>query len=192
MSELKKRFTTEILLDKISAEKGWELTAKALLNFLFLRGSISVVPLLGKGEGIIAPVWGWEKYKEIANKVMGDLYTKMILWKKEEFNIEVENCIGALKLTGPLFSKLHSGPEWIGEIIEATPEKAVVRYKKCAWWERYKEFKIKPELSLCEPVHQLIGEEILPKINPKITRKLVKSMPRGDPYCEDVYEFKEE
>ena len=29
-------------------------------------------------------------------------------------------------------------------------------------------------------------------INPKITHKLVKSRPRGDPYCEDVYEFKEE
>lgn len=180
----------EELLEKIPPEKCWAITAKTLLNLLFVRGSKTLVPLLGIGEGVIAPVMGWEKFKEINNKVFSEVNNKLLLWIKEMYNVPVEDCIGANKLI-TIWCYLQSGSEWEFEIVEKTRERVVNRTIKCPWWERYKEFKIKPELSLCEPVHHLQNEEFT-AINPKITKKLTKSIPRGDPYCEDIIEFKEE
>jgi hypothetical protein len=188
MAELKKKFTTKTILENIKTEKGWEITANTLLNLLFMRGSKTLVPLLGIGEGVIAPVMGWEKFKEVNNKVFNDVNNKLLHWIKETYNIPVEDAIGAAELLY-VWNDLQHGPNNETEFVELTPEKVIVRYLKCAWWEKYKEFKIKPELSLCEPVHHLLSDEGLKSINHKITRRLTKSMPRGDPYCEDVCEF---
>ena len=180
----------EELLKKIPAEKRWAITANILLNFTFLRGSLSVVPLLGMGEGIIAPVWGWEKFREINGKIWAEVNKKLLLYTKETFNIPVEDAIGVTKLTMVALN-LQSGPEWKSELVEATRERVVWRNTKCPWWEKYKEFKIKPELSLCDVGHQAWNKEGLTAINPKLTCKLTKARPWGDPYCEDIYEFKE-
>lgn len=190
MAELEKKFTTETLLEQIQAEKGWEITANALLNLLFLRGSKTLVPLLGIGEGVIAPVMGWEKFKEVNNKVFNEVNNKLLRWIKETYNISVEDAIEAAKLMY-VWGELQSGPQWEDEFIELTPERVVVKYMKCPWWEKYKEFKVTPELSLCEHVHRILSDEGLKSINPKITRRLTKAMPWGDSYCEDIIEFKE-
>ena len=190
MAELRKKFTTKTLLEQIPAEKGWEITTNALLNLLFVRGSKTLVPLLGIGEGVIAPVMGWEKFKEVNNKVFSEINNKLRLWIKETYNVPVEDAMGADKLS-TIWCYLQSGSEWEFEIVENTRERVVSRTIKCPWWEKYKEFKVKPELSLCEPVHHLMNEG-LTAINPKITKKLTKSMPRGDPYCEDITELNEE
>jgi len=178
------------LLERIPPEKCWAITAKILLNFIFLRGSISVVPLLGMGEGIIAPVWGWEKFREINTKIWAEINKKLLLYTKEKFNISVEDAVDAVHLIC-VMSHLQSGPEWEYEYSEATRERVVLRNIKCPWWERYKEFKIKPELSLCDVGHQSGNKEGLKAINPKINYKMTKARPWGDPYCEDVYEFTE-
>ena len=78
------------------------------------------------------------------------------------------------------------------ETIEATPERAVWKVTKCEWWERYKEFEVDPELSPCAPTDQAWGEAGLKAVNPKLTYKITKAMPWGDPYCECVIELKEE
>ncbi|MFX1520518.1 MAG: hypothetical protein ACFFCD_11415 [Promethearchaeota archaeon] len=49
------------LLERIPAEKCWEITAKFLTKFLVLRGEKVIAPELGKEEGIFAPVLGSEK-----------------------------------------------------------------------------------------------------------------------------------
>ena len=46
--------TSKKLLEKILAEMCWALTAKFLITFAILRGSKTLVPLLGKDEGIFA------------------------------------------------------------------------------------------------------------------------------------------
>jgi hypothetical protein len=84
------------------------------------------------------------------------------------------------------------GPEWEREYVEKTPERVVVRWTKCPNWETYKELDIDPAFILCEAGHQVIIKEGLKVINPKLTLKITKAIPRGDPYCEDVVEFKEE
>ena len=150
-----------------------------------------MVLLLGKGEGIISPLMGFEKFAEITKKVLGESGRKFFPWVKEKFKITVEDVINAVKLI-IVAATLLDGPEYSAEIVEATPERAVIRVTKCPWLERYKEFEVDLSLGNCHIAHQAWGEEDLKAVNPKLTYKLTKALPRGDPYCEDVYEFKGE
>ena len=179
------------LLEKIPAEKRWEITAKFLWRFLISTGVTIVAPEMGKGEGWIAPVLGWEKVEEIATKIWAEGGRKFYPWVKETFNIPVEDAIGAAKLS-IVAGRLVQGPEMEGEIVEATPERTVVRWTNCTSWERHKELELDPGLNPCPPSHEAGFEAGLKAINPKLTFKITKAMPWGDPYCEDVYEFKDE
>ena len=85
----------EELLEKIPPEKRWAITAKTLLRFSVLRGSKSMPTWLGKEEGILSPVWGWEKWVEILTKMMADGSKRFFTWVKERFNIPVEDLIDA-------------------------------------------------------------------------------------------------
>jgi len=179
------------LLEKIPAETCWEITAKTLWRFLVIRGCKFFAPNLGKGDGIIAPVLGAEKWKEMVKKLWSDGARKLYPWVKETFNIPVEDAVGASKLY-IIAVKLLSGPEGEFEIVEATPERVVLRYTKCPIWERYEELEVDPVLFPCDEVDQISCEEGFKVVNPKITFKRTKAMPRGDPYCEAVIEFMEE
>jgi hypothetical protein len=179
------------LIERIHPEKRWAITAKTLLRFLVMQGSKIFAPTLGKGEGITSPVLGAEKWTEIIMKIYSDGAKFMFPWVKERFNIPVEDAIGADNLL-TVVSVLQNGPEMETEIVEATPERVVSRVTKCAWWERYKELEVDHTLRTCDAVDQLWGEEGFKAINPKITYRLTKAIPRGNPYCEFVYEFKEE
>ena len=181
----------EELLEKIPAEKCWEITAKILWRFLISTGVTIVAPEMGTGEGWIAPVLGWEKVEEIATKVWTEGGRKFFPWVKEMFNIPVEDAIGAAKLS-IVASRLMLGPETEFEYIEATPERTVVRWTKCTGWERHKELELDPELNPCPPSHKVLIKEGIKAINPKLTHKLTKARPWGDPYCEEVYEFNED
>jgi hypothetical protein len=181
----------EELLEKIPPEKRWLITAQAISRLIVLRGDKGLPPLLGKEEGIIAPVLGLEKWFEINTKIWGESGKRLIPWVNETFNIPVEDAVEATKLA-IVAGILLMGPEFMPEIIEATPERVVAKITKCPWMERYKEFGLDLELISCKPPHQAFTGEGLKEINPKITTKLTKAMPRGDPYCEEVFEFKEE
>ena len=180
----------EELLEKITPEKRWAITAKILFTFIILRDEKLVIPLLGKAEGFISPLWGWEKFWEIGGKIFGDAGKTFVPWVKETFNIPVEDAIGAAKLVW-VGANLMFGPEWEMKYVEKTPERVVVRWPKCPIWKTYKELDIDPAFILCEAGHQVIIKEGLKVINPKLTLKITKAIPRGDPYCEDVFEFKE-
>ncbi len=179
------------LLEKISAEKCWEITSKALLRLFISRGTRWMPLIFSKGEGIFAPVMATEKWTEILSKMYTDGATKRFPLFKERFDVPVEDAIGAYNFVD-VVSALEDGPNWEGEYIEKTPERVVWRITKCPYWEIYGELKIDPALISCDVVHQAWGEAGFKAINSKITRTLTKALPRGDPYCEDVYEFKEE
>ena len=185
------KITTKKLLENIPVETCWEITAKMLLTISVLRGVKTVMPIMGEEDGFVSPVRGLEKFKEIIDKVQAEGAKRFFPWVKETFNIPVENAIDAddlLKVVG----ELQSGPEWEGEYVEKTPERVVCRQTKCPWMERYKEFEVDHGLIVCPSSDQLWSEEGLKAINPKLTYKLLKAMPRGDPYCEYVIEFMEE
>ena len=179
------------LLEKIPAEKCWAITTKILSVFFVIRGEKIIAPLLGKEEGFISPVRGAEKWDEIHDKIIGDAGRKVYLMVKERFNIPVEDAIGAVNLLYVALV-LAWGPELKGTIVEATPERVVFRWTKCPWWNRYEEYEVPLTLRPCHIAHESPCNEGLKVINPKIAYKLTKAMIRGDPYCEDVIEFKEE
>ena len=182
----------EELLEKIPPEKRWAITAKTLLGMAVLQGEKKVAPEMCKDEGIIAPVLGAEKWKEINLKIYGEGFLQMLLWVKETFNIPVEDAIGAANLAFVTFA-LAGGPGLEFEYVEKTRERVVYRWTKCPYMERYKEFEVDPAFIPCDKGGcQAWGEEGFNVVNPKITWKVTKSMPRGDPYCEFVYEFKDE
>ena len=181
----------EELLEKVPPETCWAITAKALTGFLVRRGEKRIAPDLGKSEGFISPIWSKAKWIEVGVKVFGDAGKKMLPQIKESFNIPVEDAIGAAKLVW-VTARLMFGPEWEWKYLEKTPERVVVRWTKCHMWDAHKECEVDPVFILCESGHQTIIKEGFKVINPKLTFKITKALPRGDPYCEDVYEFKEE
>ena len=131
---------------------------------------------------------GAEKEKEVLIKLWGgggkNSYPRM----KEAFNIPVDDAVGVATLAS-VTSKVSMGPELESELVEAAPEKAVVRVTKCPWWERYKEFGITEDAS-CNVSHTANATEGVKAVNPNITFKMTKALPRGDPYCELIYESK--
>jgi hypothetical protein len=176
------------LLKKISPETCWAITAETLTRFNVLSTMKTSAPFLGKSDGILSLLSGWDMWVEIKEKVYGDGGRMMFPLIKETFNIPVEDAIGAMKLLC-IASYLLQGPEYMSEIIEGTPERVVWRVTKCAWWERFNEHEIEPGLIPCNEGDQAWAEEGLKEINPKLTFKITKSMPWGDPYCECVIEF---
>jgi hypothetical protein len=191
MAELKKKFTTKTLLEQIPLEKCWAINAKNLLAISVLRGVKTVMPLLGKGEGVFAPVWGLEKFREIIDKVQAEGGKRLYMRVKEMLNISVEDAIGA-DLLYNVIDALAFGTEWEHEYVEKTPKRVVIRTIKCPWMERYKEFEVDHGHIVCPTSHQLFGGEGLKAVNPKIIYTLTKAIPWGDPYCEGIIEFKED
>ncbi len=181
----------EELLKKIPVETCWTITAKALTGFLVRRGEKRIAPDLGKSEGFISPLWSKEKWIEVGVKVFGDGGKQLFPMVKDSFNIPVEDAVGAANLV-IVAATLAFGPETKFEIVEEGRERAVLRITKCALWENYKEHEVDPAYIPCEAGHQVFCEEGLNAINPKLIHKITKSLLRGDLYCEDVYEFKDE
>jgi len=178
------------LLEKIPVEKRWALTSTALSKLVSLRVARTRLAL-GAEEGIIAPVLGTEKMKEISMKIWAETGKKFWPYFKEIFNLIVEDAVGAAKLS-IVAGILSEGADNEYDIVEANTERAILRISKCVWWKRAKENEVNPELMHCEFAHQLCSEEGLKAINPKFTYKITKVMPRGDPYCEVVIEFKDD
>ena len=56
---------------------------------------------------------------------------------------------------------------------------------------RYKEFNVDYALIPCVRGCPAWHDEGLKAINPNLTWKMTKFMPRGDPYCEWIIEFNE-
>ena len=175
----------------ISPEKGWEITAKALTRLIITRMVKTSAVELGKAEGVTALLLGNEKFDEIQVKVWGKGSTKYLPLFKEMFNISVEDAIGAAKLV-EVYVKLLAGPEYKIEIVESTPEKVVIRRPQCPWWNRYVELGVDLTLRGCDSGHVGWMEEGLKELNPKLTYRLTKTLPWGDPICEEVIECKEE
>ena len=181
----------EELLKKIPPEKRWEITARTLLRFSVMRGSKSMPTILGKEDGIISPILGWEKWIEILTKVMTEAANRFYPRIKELLNMPVEDAKDVSELAS-VTAVLQMGPEYISETVKKGKDQAVTRTIKCGWGERLNDFNIDPGLrGACHICLVWVGEGAK-AVNPKVTVKRTKATLYGDPYCEFVYEFKEE
>jgi len=166
----------EAILKKIPAEKRLEIATKTLTG-----------AIVGYGQ-VLRGVVGKDRSIEIGVKMWGEGGKTFIPAIKEAFKIPVEDAVGAANVTA-VAAVLSMGPENEGERIEETEKRVVDRVNKCPFWERAKEFGVTAEAD-CVPGCSAWCEEGLKAINPKLTFKITKALPRGDPYCELVYELK--
>jgi hypothetical protein len=179
------------LLEKIPPERRWAITAQSLLRLSVLRGSKCMPTILGKEEGIISPVWGWEKWVEIITKVISEAAKRFYPRIKEWFNLPVEDAkdMSELAIVGAI---LQMGPEYIAKTVEKGKNRAVRRVFKCGWGERLNEFNLDPGLyGACQICPGWSGEGTK-VVNPRVTIKRTKATIWGDPYCEFVYELEED
>jgi len=165
------------IIEKVPVEKRWEMTAKSLSGAC-VGYSLVLLGIVGK-----------EKLDEIESKMWGEGGKTSLLQVKEAFKLPVEDAVDAFNLVA-VAGILGLGPEFELETVEKTRERVVVRVTKCPFWERVKEFGVTAQYD-CVPACSVWGAEGLKAVNTKITRKIVKAPPRGDPYCEVVYELKE-
>jgi hypothetical protein len=89
--------------------------------------------------------------------------------------------------TNLMVATVAMGPEFEFETVEATAEKAVVRCTKCPWWHRMQELGISDDL--CSSGDAGFTAALVKSLNPDASAELTSAMPRGDAYCEWVYEL---
>ena len=167
----------EAILKNIPAETRWEITAKCLTG-----------ACVGYQQALLEIV-GKEKYTEIEAKIWGEGGKIFIPMIKEAFNIPVEDAIEAANLIKVVVA-LGMGPECTSEIVEETKDRVVQRWVKCPFIERAKEMGVIDQFD-CYP-GCTAWTKGLNAIYPKLSiTKTEKALPRGDPYCEWIYEFKE-
>jgi hypothetical protein len=167
----------EAILEKIPAEKRWEISSKAFTGAC-VGFNQTLLRILGK-----------EKIAETASKIWGEDGETFLPMIKETFKIPVKDAIGAANLADVAIV-LSWGPECEIERIKETEKKVVDIWTKCPFWERAKEFGVTAQYD-CVPGCSTWTEKGLEAINPKLMVRITKALPRGDPYCEFIYELKE-
>ena len=168
----------EEILKNIPAEVKWGWTANTHAATLVIRG-----------ETILAPIVGAEKWKEINVGIYGEGGKLLFPMIKDNFNVPVENALDAANLA-IVVATVTLGPGGEGEFVEESPERAVYKQTKCIWMDKYREYNVDPKYIPCVEGHQAWGERGVKAIDPRLSFKITKAMPKGDPYCEYVYEFK--
>jgi hypothetical protein len=163
---------TEVI-DKVPAETRWAITSQTLTG-----------AIIGTNK-VLLDIVGQEKYNEIMGQVWseGGKASKQIA---DALGL-VGNDAKSIAATVLLVATVEMGPELKFETVEATAEKATIRCTECPWWNRAKELEISDDMcSIGDPAW---GNGLAKALNPKVTVDLTKAMPRGDSYCEWVYEL---
>ena len=160
-------------VEKVPAENRWTIATQALTGATVVTSKA------------LRDVLGQEKYNEIVGQIWteGGKAHKQIA---DALGLAGDDAKSAAE-TVQLVATVMMGPELKVETVEATAEKAVVRATECPWWNRMKELGI-------SDVDSSVGDAawcngLAKSLNPKLTVSLTKAMPRGDSYCEWVYEL---
>jgi len=128
----------------------------------------------------LANKFGPEVYAVLGetNKKLAIRSTQNVL---KELNIEERDAISAVRV----LSYLHAFSGTSGEVVEATPTRAVRIERSCPASECW-------DYEYCYKVGSLpVAEGICAAINPKLTVSHPKYITRGDDCCEFVFELKE-
>lgn len=158
---------------KIPAETRWTIAAQGL------TGSTAVT------SKALLDVVGQDKYDEILVQIWTEAgkASKQIA---DALGLVGDDAKSAAETIRTVLIVMM-GPEFKFEIVEAKAEKAVQRLTECPWWKRQKELGVSGELCYAGcPAYQ---NAFAKSLNPKLTASLTKAMPKGDPYCEYVYQL---
>ena len=129
---------------------------------------------------------GQEKYNEIKKKnglAMGARNKNYA----ENFGFKGNDAKSVAAMATALVT-MYYGPKEKFEIVNGTTEKALVRNLNCAYWDTLQSRKIADDT--CSVFSQSWWEGFSTAMNPKLTMKLVKARPWGDPVCEWAFTLK--
>lgn len=162
------------LIEKVPAEKRWEIATKGLTG--------AYVACASALQGAVS-------------EAQYDQFSKMLWYQGGKTLKELVDTVGLpvgnareIEEALEISARTSMGPEFEFEVVEASEDRCVARLTKCAWHERWKEMGLAKDL--CGTGHQSWGDAAVESVNPDFAYTLVKSMLRGDPYCEFVIERK--
>jgi len=159
--------------EKVPAENRWTIASQTMTGAIMTTNKI-LLDIVGreKYNEIIAQIWseGGKASKQIADTLGLD-----------------GNDAESIAKTVLGVANVEMGPDFKLEMIEATTEKAIVRCTECPWQNRSRELGISEDM--CSVGDQSWGNGLARTLNPKLKVTLTKAMPKGDAYCEWIYEL---
>jgi len=160
-------------VEKVPAETRWIIATQALTGSDIATAK-ATLDILGK-----------EKYNEMKGQIWAELgkASKQIADNLGLAGDDAKSIIETINTV----AVVAMGPEFKLEIVEANAEKGMVRCTECPWWNRTKELGSSDDF--CSSGDIAWCNTFAKSLNPKVTVTLTQAMPRGDPYCEWVYEL---
>ncbi len=161
-------------IEKVPAETRWEIATKALTGATHME-SKALRDALGQDRynEVIAQIWA-EQGK--ASKEIADALGLTV--------DDVKSVTDAFQL----IVTVAMGPEMKMETVEAAPDRVVLKNTECPWWNRQQEMEIPGDL--CSVADPAFCNALAKSFNPKLNVALTKARPRGDSFCEWIYELK--
>lgn len=159
--------------EKVSAETQWTIATKAL------TGAVTAT------DKALRDALGQEKYNEVCEQIWAE-QGKASKQIADSLGLTADDAKSATEAVQAVVTMAIS-PEFKFETVEATPERAVLRCTECAWWNRQQELGISGDLcSIADPAFcNAFGKSL----NPKLTVSMTKARPKGDSYCESVWQL---
>jgi hypothetical protein len=160
-------------VEQVPAETRWTIATQGLTSAVTATNK-AVLDMLGreKYDQFIGQIWaeGAKAAKQIADALglPGD-------------------DAKSVAVTATSIATVIMGPEFKFETVEATAGRTVVRCAECPWWNRTQELEISDDL--CSVGDLAWTNSLVKALNPKVAVTLTKAMPRGDQFCEWVYEL---
>ena len=162
----------EMFTEKYGPE-AHEIVEKARQRMVFFREPMNLMTF----AEVVASKYGPEVYKVI-RKAIRDFWEVRAKSMLDEFKITERDAIGAIKV----LSLVHGD---IGEVVEATPKRAVREERYCVFTDIFTPF-------WCELASVSAMEGICAAVNPKLTVTYEKYLTRkGDDCCRIVVEQKD-
>lgn len=161
------------ILEKVPAESRWTIATKVLTGQLIATAKA------------LRDALGQEKYNEVCEQSWTER-GKAAKQLADTLGLAGDDAKSAAETLQAL-DIVTTGPEFKFETVEAASEKTVLRCTGCAWWNRQQELGIPGDL--CSVAALAYCNALAKSLNPKLTVSGTKSMPRGDPYCESVWEL---
>lgn len=160
-------------VERVPAETRWAIAAQALTGLL-----------TATNKAMLDTV-GPEGFKEMMGQICteGGKGAKQIT---DALGLSGEDA-KAWAAAAPLVATVIAGPEMKTETTEVTAEKAVIRCTECTWWNRAQELGISDDV--CSAADSAFHNGLAKALNPKLDMTLTKAMPRGDEFCEWVFEL---
>lgn len=162
-------------IDDIPAGLRWEIAAKSATALPIVYDMIFRKVLGEKYDHIELPIWveGGKEVKKIA----------------QALGLPVENARDISNTYG-IISKIIFGPELKMNLVEKSADRVVSHGLECPLLNRAVEMGANPALLI--GACQAYSRSAIENLNHKYTIRTTKRKCRGDPYCENIIELKNE